>query len=136
MEKFHHFLYASHFILEMNQKPLEAILSKIISQPTPRLQRILDKNFPIPFHCVIYTRIDQPTCRLLVPFRKSKGTLSSSPSCMLTRLPEVTACNKLELLHKKMTCLHYSCKPSCKDGQALLRKCPVIYSLIGHLERN
>ena len=28
MEKFHHFLYASHFILETDQKPLEAILSK------------------------------------------------------------------------------------------------------------
>ena len=26
MEKFHHFLYASHFILETDQKPLEAIL--------------------------------------------------------------------------------------------------------------
>ena len=28
MEKFHHFLYASHFILETDQKPLETILSK------------------------------------------------------------------------------------------------------------
>ena len=27
-EKFHHFLYGTHFILEMDQKPLEAILSK------------------------------------------------------------------------------------------------------------
>ena len=26
MEKFHHFLYASHIILETDQKPLEAIL--------------------------------------------------------------------------------------------------------------
>ena len=25
LEKFHHFLYASHFILETDQKPLEAI---------------------------------------------------------------------------------------------------------------
>ena len=30
MEKFHHFLYASHFILETDQKPLEVILSKSI----------------------------------------------------------------------------------------------------------
>ena len=37
MEKFHHFLYASHFILETDQKPLEAILSKSINQATPRL---------------------------------------------------------------------------------------------------
>ena len=28
MEKFHHFLYTSHFILETDQKPLKAILSK------------------------------------------------------------------------------------------------------------
>ena len=46
MEKFHHFLYASHFILEMDQKSLEAILSKSIHQAAPRLQRILIKTFP------------------------------------------------------------------------------------------
>ena len=45
MEKFHHFLYASHFILEMDQKPLEAIPSKSINQTTPRLQRILIRTF-------------------------------------------------------------------------------------------
>ena len=28
MEKFHHFLYASHFILETDQKPLEAVYPK------------------------------------------------------------------------------------------------------------
>ena len=31
MEKSHHFLYASHFILETDQKPLEAILSKSLN---------------------------------------------------------------------------------------------------------
>ena len=46
MEKLHHFLYASHFILEMDQKPLEAILSKNLNQATPRLQRILIRTFP------------------------------------------------------------------------------------------
>ena len=35
MEKFHHFLYNTHFILEMDQKPLEAILSKRLNQATP-----------------------------------------------------------------------------------------------------
>ena len=38
IEKFHHFLYASHFLLETDQKPLEAILSKSLNQATPRLQ--------------------------------------------------------------------------------------------------
>ena len=31
MEKFHHFLYTSHFILETDQKPLEAILLKSLN---------------------------------------------------------------------------------------------------------
>ena len=39
MEKFHHFLYASHFLLESDQKPFEAILSKsIIHQITNHLR--------------------------------------------------------------------------------------------------
>ena len=49
MEKFHHFLYASHFILETDKKPLEAILSKSLKQATPRLQRILIRTFPYMF---------------------------------------------------------------------------------------
>ena len=49
IEKFHHFLYASHFILETDQKPLEAILSKSLNQATPRLQRILIRTFPYHF---------------------------------------------------------------------------------------
>ena len=49
MEKFHHFVYASHFILETDQKPLEANLLKSIKQATPRLQRILIRAFPYNF---------------------------------------------------------------------------------------
>ena len=49
MEKFHHFLYASHFILETDQKPLEAILFKSLNQATPRLQRILIRTFAYTF---------------------------------------------------------------------------------------
>ena len=45
MEKFHHFLYASHILLETDQKPIEDILSKSLNQATPRLQRILIKTF-------------------------------------------------------------------------------------------
>ena len=41
MQKFHHFLYASHFILETVQELLEAILSKSLNQATPRLWWIL-----------------------------------------------------------------------------------------------
>ena len=49
MEKFHHFLYGNEFILETDQKPLEAILSKSLNQATPRLQRILIRTFPYHF---------------------------------------------------------------------------------------
>ena len=49
MERFHHFLYASHFILETDQKLLEAFLSNSINQATPRLQRILIRTFPYHF---------------------------------------------------------------------------------------
>ena len=49
MEKFYHFLYARHFILQIDQKPLEVILSKSINQATPRLQRILIRTFQYSF---------------------------------------------------------------------------------------
>ena len=49
MQKFQHFLYASHFILETDQKPLEAILSKSVNQATTRLWRILMRTFPYHF---------------------------------------------------------------------------------------
>ena len=49
MEKFHHFLHASHFILETDQKLLEAILSKSLNQATPRLQQILIRTFAYHF---------------------------------------------------------------------------------------
>ena len=52
MEKFHHFLYASHFILEIDQKPLETILSKSLSQGNSKVQRILIRTFP--YHFTVY----------------------------------------------------------------------------------
>ena len=49
MEKFHHFLYGNHFILETDQKPLETILARSLNQATPRLQRIVIRTFPYNF---------------------------------------------------------------------------------------
>ena len=49
VEKFHHFLYGSHFILEMDQKPLEAILSRSLNQATLQLQCILITTLPYNF---------------------------------------------------------------------------------------
>ena len=42
-------LYGCHFILETDQKPLEAILSRSLNQATPRLQHILIRTFPYTF---------------------------------------------------------------------------------------
>ena len=49
VEKFHHFLYGCHFILETDQKLLEAILSRSLNQATPRLQCILIRTLPYSF---------------------------------------------------------------------------------------
>ena len=49
MVKFHHFLYASHFILETDQKPLETLLSKSLNQVTPRIQQTLIRTFAYHF---------------------------------------------------------------------------------------
>ena len=49
MEKFHHFLYATKFVLETDQKPLETILAKSLNAATPWLQRILIKTFAYDF---------------------------------------------------------------------------------------
>ena len=49
MEKFHHFLYASHFTLETDQNPLETILAKSLTETTPQLQCLLICTFPYNF---------------------------------------------------------------------------------------
>ena len=49
LEKFHQFLYGYHFILETDQKPLEAILSRSLNQATPRLQHLLIRTLPYNF---------------------------------------------------------------------------------------
>ena len=46
VEKFHHFLYGWHFILEMDQKPLKAILSKHLLKASPQMQWLLMKTVP------------------------------------------------------------------------------------------
>ena len=49
VKKFHHFLYGCHFMLETDQKPLEAILSRSLNHTTPRLQHILIRTLPYNF---------------------------------------------------------------------------------------
>ena len=49
METFYHFLYATKFVPETDQKPLETILAKSLNAATPRLQRLLIKTFAYDF---------------------------------------------------------------------------------------
>ena len=70
MEKFHHFLYGNHFILETDQKPLETILAGSLNQATPRLQRILIRTLPYNFTVYYLPGLKKPTIRLSV---KSRG---------------------------------------------------------------
>ena len=69
MEKFHHFLYASHFILETDKKWFEAILSKSLNQATPRLQWILIRTFPYHFTVRYICWCYKSACRLFVTAR-------------------------------------------------------------------
>ena len=56
MEKFHHFLYASHFILETDQKPLRSnSIQKLKPSNTP-VAEDLNKNFPLYIHSQIHSR--------------------------------------------------------------------------------
>ena len=79
MEKFHHFLYANHFILETDQKPLETIPSISLKQATMHLQRILIRTFPYHF-TVRYL----PGLKIELEVNKMQ---SSSPSSMCIKLP-------------------------------------------------
>ena len=73
IEKFQHFLHTSPFILETDQKPLEAILSKSLNQATPRLQRILLRTFPYHFTVCYMPGCHKPACQLLVKIRRAEG---------------------------------------------------------------
>ena len=46
VQKFHHYLYGTLFMLQTNQKPLQAILSKSLVEATPWMQRLLLPTIP------------------------------------------------------------------------------------------
>ena len=55
IEKFHHFLYASHFILETDQKLLEAVLSKSLNQTTHKITVDTNQDFCLPLYNNIHS---------------------------------------------------------------------------------
>ena len=75
MERFYHFLYASHFILQTDQKPLNAILSKSLNQATPKLQRILIRTFPYYFTVCYISGVTDQLANCLSQLGGQKGTV-------------------------------------------------------------
>ena len=46
--KFHYFLYGKEFTLETDQKPLVSIYRKHMVEISPRIQRLVERSFPLP----------------------------------------------------------------------------------------
>ena len=81
IEKFHHFLYTSHFILETGPEASRSnFIQKLKPSNTP-VAEDLDKNIPLYVYCQIYSRYNKPACGLLVPVRQPEKIPSSCPSC-------------------------------------------------------
>ena len=65
MEKFHHFLYASHFILETDQKPINSVQKPQSSNS--KTKRNSNKNFSLPLHCTFTCQVSQITLPIACP---------------------------------------------------------------------
>ena len=69
IEKFHHFLYGTQFILETDQKPLEVILSKSLNQATPTIAKNPYLSIPISFYSVSHSRTNESIGQLSIQTR-------------------------------------------------------------------
>ena len=113
MEKFHHFLYASHFILETDQKPLEAILSKSLNQAVPRLQRILIRTFPYHFTVCYIPGITNNLANCLSRLGGQKDTIKL-PKLYLHQITD-QLCTRIDTLN------HLRVSMQADDELALLK---------------
>ena len=113
MEKSYHFLYASHFILETNQKPLEAIFSKSINQATPRLQRILIRTFPYHFTVCYIPGLTNQLADCLSPLGGQKDTIK------LPKLHLYQITNQLSVRSDSLNQLRLAVQ---EDGELVLLK--------------
>ena len=60
-------LYASHLILETDQKPPEATISKSLNQATPKIAADTDQNFCLSLYSKIYSWCYSQTCGEVCP---------------------------------------------------------------------
>ena len=104
MEKFHHFLYASHFTLETDQKPFETILTKSLTEATSQLQWLLIHTFPYDF-TVQYIKGSTnqlSDCLSRLGCQKDKIQLPKQQINAITRQLPVTA-DRLNQFHTETT---------------------------------
>ena len=118
MENFHHFLYASHFLYETGQKPLDAILSKSINQATPRLQQTLIRTFAYHF---IVKYIPGSTNQLADCLSHLSGQKDAS------KLPKLHIHQITNQLSARSESLHKMRIPTQEDGELALFKHTVMH---------
>ena len=113
MEKFHHFLYGTYFILEMDQKPLETILSKSLNQAIPQLQRILIWTFP--YHFTV--------CHIPGPTNQLADCLSrlGNPKDNI-KLPKLYVYQITSQLKARSDILNQPCTATQEGGELILLK--------------
>ena len=117
MEKFHHFLYTSHFILETYQKPLEAILSKSLNQATPRLQRILIRTFPYKFTVCYIPGVTNQLADCLSRLGDQKDTI---------KFPKLHIYQITQQLSARSKSLHQLRLSTQADDEPALLKCTIM----------
>ena len=140
MEKFHHFLYASHFILERDKKPLETILSKSLNKQHQSYKEFWSEHFLITSLFTIYQVWPislQTACHRWetkkIPFNSLNYKYTRSHN---NYQQTVTAYISSDYQCKLMMNLFCWSTPLCKAGPSQLNKYPQSYNLSWHLERN
>ena len=94
MEKFHHILYDSHFILETDQKLFEAILLKSLNQATPRLGQMMIRTFAYNFTVRYIPGVTNKLPDCVCPDKVVKNIPSSYQSCTYSSNYKSTECRK------------------------------------------
>ena len=122
LEKFYHFLYASHFILETDQKLLEAVLSKSLNQATPRLQWLLIRTFAYHFTVRYIPGVMNQLAGCLSRVGGQKDIIKLPKLHIHQIISQLNAIsdslNKIIIATKEIMSLPYSNTQSCMDGQA------------------
>ena len=120
MKKLHYFLYASHFILETDQNPLEVILSKSLNQTTVRLQRILIRTFPYHFTMCYIPGLTNQLADYLLQLGGKKDTIK------LPKLHWYQITNQLSARSDSLNQLRLATQ---EDDELVLLKCTISQGL-------